>query len=285
MAEKWKGALSKDLPGGRVEIKEPDAERKGYYKYYLETFYDITQEKKNLIRASVFPKGEGLELADRSRICEESAFPAKDGYYPLKGGGVVSVANVKTPDLTGEMLGWWASWHGLEHLRYAIWDPEDHYGIEVLEGKERLLDESIPAAERVWGTHHKIWESMDADPPGQVEMYFYSPWECGFDRSLEGTDRNLYTVCAQGYIGGVPAFATEMLVKGEDGQNEIRCRFWVGYERQKDGTFKYKLPFFIKPPKKIVANLIIHNHREFSRLNQVLPRIYEEYKDKPFDAD
>ena len=282
MAEKWKGSLSKDLPGGRVAVKETDAENKSYYKYFLEEFEDISAEKKEAIRRSIFKKGEGLEIENRIRICEEKAFPAKDGYYPLQGGGVLSVANVKVPNLKGDMLGWWTGWHGLEHLRYAIWDPQDHYAIEVIENRSRLLDESIPAGERIWHTRHRIWESMDREAPGQVEMIFLSPWECGFDRNLEGTDGLQYAICAQAYIGGVPAFATEMVAKGENGENEVRCRFWIGYERQSDGTFKYKLPFFIKPPKKIVTNLIIHNHREFTRLNQILPRLYEEEKGKPW---
>ena len=278
MAKKFTGTLSKDLPGGRVAVPAGSEDR-SYYKYYLEPFKDISDELKEKIKSGVFKKGEGLEITDRRRLQEEKAFPAQDGYYLLKGGGALSVANVKMPDVTGEMLGWWASWHGIDPLRYAIWDNQDHYSLEIIENKERLLDDSIPVGERVWGTRHKIMESFIGDTPGPVEMKFLSPWECGYDKSLDGTDRLMYFVCAQASINGIPVFATEGLVKGEDGINEARCRFWIGYQLQPDGSFKCKLPPFIKPPKDLVHRLIMHNHREFTHLNKVLPRIYSEEKD------
>lgn len=278
MAKKYTGTLSKNLPGGRVTVPA-GSEKRSYYKYYLEPFEDISDELKEKIRGGVFKKGEGLEIADRTRLQEEKAFPTFDGYYPLKGGGAVSVANIKVPDITGEMIAWWAAWHGIEPLRYAIWDNQDHYSVEVIENRERLFDDSIPVRERVWGTRHKILESFVGDVPGALEMRFLSPWECGFDKSLDGTDRLLYFICAQACIGKIPVFATEGLVKGEDGINEARCRFWIGYERQADGSFKCKLPPFIKPPKDLVHRLIMHNHREFTHLNKILPRIYEEEKD------
>lgn len=274
----YNGKLSKDLPNGVVQIDEKEKEKR-YYKYFLEPFHDIPSELKAEIRNSVFEAGEGIEITDRTRLQEEKAYPEKNGYYSLAGGGVVSVANVKTPDMTAESLAWWADWHGLEHLRYAIWDPEDHYSIDVVENRERLLDDSIPVGERVWGTKHQIWESFDQDVPGKVEMKFVSPWECGYDKSLDKTDRLLYMICAEANIGGVPVFATEVLVKGEDGINEMRCRFWIGYMRTPEGDFKCVLPEGVKPPTELIHNLIIHNHREFTRLNEVLPRIYEEEKD------
>ena len=274
---KFKGTLSKDLPGGHVTVPE-GSEDKAYYKYYLEAIAGV-ENKADIINRT-FQKGEGLEIEDRARLQEEKVFPAVNGVYPLKGGGLLTVANVKTPDITGETLGWWASWHGIHPLRYAVWNPEDHYSVEVVQNRERLFDESIPAGERVWYTKHKILESFDQDVPANLELNFYSPWECGYDKALDGTDRNLYTVAAQGYMNGkIPVFATEMLVKGEDGVNEVRCRFWIGYERQADGSMKYKLPKFIKPPKNLVAGLVIHNIKEWRHLNKILPGIYAEERD------
>ncbi len=276
---KYKGTLSKDLPGGRVAVPDGSTD-KSYYKYYSEEITGLTASQKEEIRARIFKKGEGLEIEDRTRLQEEAAFPAADGVYPLKGGGLLTVANVKTPDITGEMLGWWASWHGLDPLRYAIWNPQDHYSVEVIKNRDRLLDDSIPPGERVWTTTHKILESFDQDAPSNLQMDFYSPWECGYDKALEGTDRLMYAVTAQGYMNGkIPTFATEMLVKGEDGLNEVRCRFWIGYERQPDGSIRYKLPRFIRPPKKIVEGLVIHNIKEWVHLNKILPSIYAEEKD------
>ena len=111
-------------------------------------------------------------------------------------------------------------------------------------------------------------------------MEFFDPRECGYDADVIGTDRWLYGICAAASRGGkIPVFATEVLVKGEDGVNEIRCRFWIGYERQSDGTIKCKLPKFVKPPKKFIHNLVQHNYSEFMHLNKILPRLYAEEKD------
>lgn len=278
MAKKYTGPLSRDLPGGRVEVPD-ELKSRSYYKYFLEPFEDIPDELKNQIRSGVFPKGEGLEVTERTRLQEEKVFPEKPGYYLLKGGGALSVANVKTPDITGEQLGWWTSWHGIDPLRYAIWDNQDHYSLEVIENKDRLLDDSIPAGERVWGTRHKILESMVGDEPDNLELNFLCPWDLGYDKSLEGTDRWLYGICAQGYMNGkLPTFATEVLVKGEDGINEMRCRFWIGYQVQSDGSLKCKIPKFVKPPKDVVQKLVMHNYREFAHLNKFLPRLYAEEK-------
>ena len=276
---KYNGTLSKDLPGGRVVVPE-GSEKKSYYKYYLEPMEDVSEEQKGKIRANIFKKGEGLEIADRTRIQEVNAFPAEPGYYRLKAGGALSCANVKTPDISKESFAWWADWHGLGHLRYAIWDPEDHYGIEITKNKERLTDSSIPVGERIWTTEHQVLESFVGDEPGFLQMNFISPWECGYDQLLSGTDRWLYGICANALIDGkIPVFATEILCKGADGVNEIRSRFWIGYHREADGTFKCKIPRFIKVPTETVHRLVMHNFREFTHLNKVLPRIYEENKD------
>lgn len=275
---KSKVTLSKDLPGGRVSVP-PGSENKSYYKYYLEPVEDISAQLKAKITSGVFKKGEGLEIADGARLQEEAVFPVEPGYYLLKGGGALSCANVKVPDITAEAFGWWASWHGVDPLRYAIWDNQDHYGLEIIENKERLLDDSIAPGERVIGTRHKILESFICDEPEGLEMHFLSPWECGYDKSLEGTDRWLYGICAESLMGSIPVFATEVLIKGEDGVNELRCRFWIGYGREADGSFRCKIPKFIKPPKEVVHKLVMHNFKEFAHLNKILPRLYAEQKD------
>lgn len=278
---KFDGVLSKDLPGGRVRVPE-GSEKKSYYKYYLEPMSGYpTESLKAEIKSRNFSAGQGLEAKDRCKLQLEDPYPAIDGVYPLKAGGVMTCANVKVPDMTGEMFAWWADWHGLDPLRYAIWDPEDHYDLKIIKNRERLLDTSIPIGEKIIGTKHAILESFDKDAPASLSMEFVSPWDCGYDKSLAGTDRHMYMICAKADMmnGKIPVFASEVLVKGKDGVNEIRSRFWIGYELQPDGSLVCKIPKFIKPPKKIVEQLVIHNLKEFTRLNEILPRIYEEEKD------
>ncbi len=274
--------LSKDLPGGKVTVPDGSSE-KSYYKYFLEPFEDISAELKATLRSSVFKKGQGgLEPEDRKKLQEIKRWPEKDGVYYLKRGGCVVCSNVKVPNITGDMLGWWAGWHGYDPLRYAIWDPEDHYSLILDEAsRKRIEDSTIPPREKLWGMKHKSLESFDREPPSWVEMEFLCPWDVGYDKSLDNTDRCQYILCAKSKLNGkIPVFMTENLVKGEDGINEIRLRFWIGYELQEDGHFTCSFPFFLKlPPAKLVSLLMLHNHREYFHINKILPRIYEENKD------
>lgn len=278
MAYKYEGKLSKDLPGGRVGVPT-GSKQKSYYKYYLEPCADIPEELKESILAGVFAAGEGIEIADRTRIMEEKAYPARPGYYALAGGGAMSCANVKTPHITGEMLDWWAGWHAIEPLRYAIWNPVDHYGVTVTKGWDRLTDLTLPVRERVWGVEHLIHESMVGDEPGELTLAFKRPEDCGYDTSKVAPSRWLTGIVAQGSMGDVPVFATEILCQGEDGVNEIRCRFWIGYELQDDGSLVCKIPPHIKVPPEMIHHLVMHNYREFAHLDKVLPRLYAEEKD------
>lgn len=273
--------LSKDLPEGRVKVPVGSTE-KSYYKYLLEPFEDIPQSKKDALRASVYKKGKGgLEPEDRRKLQETECWPPKEGIYYLKRGGAVVCTNVKVPNITGDMLGWWAGWHGYNALRYAIWDPQDHYNLILSEAsRKRIEDPSIPAREKLWGMTHRSLESFDREEPAWLEMNFLCPWEVGYDKSLDNTDRCQYILCAKAKLNDkIPVFMTENLVKGADGVNEIRLRFWIGYELLEDGSFKCHFPrLFNLPPAKMVSSLMIHNHREYLHLNKILPSIYAENK-------
>ena len=272
--------LSKDLPGGRVTVPS-GSEQKSYYKYYLEPMEDISDELKQQLRAAEGGMEDTLELDDRAKLQDAKCWPPESGIYPLKKGGLLVASNVKAPDITGEAIAWWAAWHGLDPLRYALWDPEDHYGIEIEDkDRARALDPNVPVREKLWGMHHKVLESFDKDEPEVLEMWFQNPWEYGYDKSLDGTDRCQFILCAKAVLGGkIPVFMTENFCKGEDGENEVRLRFWIGYNIEPGSKAECKLPPFVKVPKEIAAGLMIHNFREYKHINKFLPSLYEEEKD------
>ena len=172
-----------------------------------------------------------------------------------------------------------SGWHGLEPLRYAIWNPVDHYGVEVTKGLERLTDLTLPVRERLWGVEHLIHESMVGDEPGEVTLEFLNPDQCGYDTAHAKPGRWLSGIVGRGRMGDVPIFATEILCVGEDGANELRCRFWIGYKLEDDGNLVCKLPTNIEVPPTMLHHLVMHNYREFAHLDKVLPRLYAEEKD------
>lgn len=48
-------------------------------------------------------------------------------------------------------------YHGLDNLRYTIWDHEDHYRAETMQ-KEKGRDPLLSYKERYWDTTHLVKE-------------------------------------------------------------------------------------------------------------------------------
>lgn len=138
--------------------------------------------------------------------------------------------NVFMPGVTAEMLDWWGPWHSLDPIRYQIWNPEDHFNIEVdAVGRKQALDSTIPMSEKLWGATHVVQESVGG-PPDKITISFLNPDEAGFDSSLIGTEKCSSFLCANGAMGdmvAVPTFMAESYLEG-DGGLEVRARYWIG---------------------------------------------------------
>lgn len=261
----------------RVPVKD-GSEKVSYYKYYLEDIVGISDELREKLMNSKGKKEDALEIYDREKLQSNECYPSETGYYPLKKGGALVASNVKIPNITNEMIEWWTSWFALDPLRYALWDPEDHYDISIDEyGRKRALDPSVPMGEKLWGATHYVEESFDGEEPTKLVMKFISPADAGYDMSLLGTDQCVFMVCAESKMGKMPVFVTETFSK-INGNMEVRLRFWIGYEL-KDGKAKCKLPPFIKIPENMLKGLLIHNFKEFAQMNKILPSLYAEEKD------
>ena len=275
-----KVTLSKDLPGGRVRVPE-GSEQKSYYKWFLEPMHDIPQDVRQEIMSFEGSPEEALEPEDRAKVQDAKSWPGRNGIYRLRRGGLLVSTDVKMPNVDGDMLAWFVAWEGLDHLRNAIWDPEDHYSVHIEDkDRARALDPNVPVREKLWYMHHTVSESFDRDKPSTVDMYCQCPWEVGFDKSLDGTPRTEFMISTISKLGPIPVFMVENLCQGEDGVRELRLRFWIGYELQPDGSFKCKVPKFLPiPPKSAGKKLAIHNFREFGHLNEILPGLYAEQKD------
>lgn len=265
------------LPGGKVPVPE-DSETKRYYKYYQQPFEDLSEERKAEIRAKRGRMEDAVEFKDRNKVLDSKAWPAETGLYPLEGGGMLVCSNVKIPNITGEMMNWWGPWHCLDPLRYALWDQEDHYNVQInAEARARILNPDVPVAEKLWGMTHNILESMDGERPDPVVLTFMNPAEAGYDVSKIGEGCCL--ICGKSMLNGVPGFLTEYTCKGEDGVWEVRFRNWLGYALDENGNGVCMIPPNVEIPVDVVSSLMVHNFREFERLNKILPSIYAEEKD------
>lgn len=257
-----------------------DAGSKSYYKYYEQGIENLTPEQMDYVAHSKERMEDALEAKDRNRFIAEGVWPAKTGYYPLSGGGLLVAGNIPMPNVTADMLYWWFAWHGLEPLRYAIWDCEDHFDVKIDdEGRARALDPSVPMEEKAWGATHTVMESIGG-PPDEITIMFTEPAKLGFDPALIGTDSCEFMVAANALLGPmkVPVIMAEC-AKKVDGVMTFMARFWIGYHVV-DGEARYLLPPEVKLPEEVAMGLVAHNIKEFSNLAKILPSVYAEEKDR-----
>ena len=261
-----------------------DAKTKSYYKYYEQGIASPTPEQYAMVDQSKGTVEECLEIEDRNKLLEpETTYPEKLGFYPTKDGGLLVAGNIPMPDVTADMLYWWFAWHGLDPFRYAIWDPEDHFGLVLDEaGRQRALDPSIPMNEKTWGATHTVQESIGG-PAQEIVLMFQNPSDMGYDVSKLGKDGVEFMVCCNALLGDMkmPVVMTEV-AKKINGVMTFQARFWVGYHIV-DGEPKCLVPAAKVIPEAecdmIAKGLLAHNLKEFGNLNKVLPKVYAEEKE------
>ena len=192
------------------------------------------------------------------------------------------------PHVTAEMVDWWFVWHTLEDLRYRIWYPPQHAGIMLSpRSRARILDDSIPLAQRNWGVTHHVTEDCNCGMEN-IDISFISPKDFGFD--MNRWKEPFVSTFAGGYGWAVavdkkddsitaPALMCHIFRPHPGGGIEHRTRFWMGY-RFSNGKPELTLPPGIKVPDAAVRGLAMHNVHEFTRWGDFLPRIYKEHGGK-----
>lgn len=254
-----------------------NAKEKSYYKYYEMDIEALNPEQEKFVTGCKGKTEDAIEAKDRNKFIDSETI-TKTGFYNLNDGGLLVACNIDMPNVTPEMLEWWFAWHGLDPLRYTIWDPEDHFGLEINDlGRERAMDDSIPMNEKSWGAVHTVQESIGG-PADEIVIMFKNPAEMGFDMTKYGTDACKFIVTANALLGPmkVPVIMAETAAI-VNGNLEYRTRFWIGYHVI-DGEAKYLLPPGLELPEQVAMGLVGHNIKEFVHLAKILPDLYEEEK-------
>ena len=263
----------------------PGDEKKPYYKFYQAGIAPNTKEDYDYLANGAWKeRGTGLEFADRNRALTEVASEMECGCYPLSAGGYLAFNKVSMPNVTAEMMEWWTAWHTLDPLRYACWNPEDHFNLELTEeDRRRTLDERIPLKERTWGTLQLSTESIHGAPAEPVALHIKNPAEVGLDMSLVGTPDCRYLSVAITDLGPMKIYVMGILADTEIG-SEFRELYYFGYYVENGKEISILPPADIPPVKAAAEGALMHNSKEYRNLNIVLPQLYEMYKDKPLDA-
>ena len=257
-----------------VELTEKQ-KQSPLYKYYQRDIEEVPQDILEHIMNDPFNTTDGLPIEEMNRMFDDGYLPGEFGLFQTPDGGY-SVANlVDMPGVTPEMFDWWFAWHGLDTMRYAIWDKDDHYYCQS-QSVEKNMDTSLSMKERYWDTYHDIKEAIaDGQDPVPVKLHFVHPTEVGFDaeklKEFKGT-----IVCTP-----APAIMIHFMRPTATGC-ELRTRFYMGYEQTPDGkivpsTNGPQMPQQIK--EMMAKGMLMHNVKEFTHLAEILPALYNEFKD------
>lgn len=264
----------------RVPVTDADR-AKSYFKYYDMDMVPPPKDKIDQVLAGPLDPKKATKFADRNKLFEPGYLEDEVGYCVMED-GTGFVANLTfMPGVTTEMFDWWFAWHGLDNLRYTVWDPEDHHKAETMQRKQ-ALDSSLSYKERYWNTTHHVIEDIGMGPEGLFINFKY-PGDLGFDVSKIGTEACSTIVCARGYGEGLPPFASSPtimthFVREVEGGIELRSRFWMGWTVKAGRDIK-ALPDFARMPIFAPKALCLHNVKEFTNLAALLPKIFAEEKD------
>ncbi|MCD8007757.1 MAG: hypothetical protein LUF68_02270 [Clostridiales bacterium] len=268
----------------RVPLYE-GAEKKSCYKF-LEEIDTVPDEEVERIKTLRGDPTVAPEFADRAIVQTDAYEPVPEGIYIMNDGTIFLSAITPVPDITGEMLEWWMIWHQLDPLRYALWNPEDHFDVKISdEDRARFLDERLPIRERIWGTTSTVTESWNGDKPTVGELHFISPDSAGLKNELVGTPKCQAIVVANNSskIGPInyPVMMCEFVRENSAGENEWIVTAWMGHGVKDGKDVRVKLPKSLlkRLASEMPAMFIVHNHKEVSHLNRVLPGLYAEQKD------
>ena len=255
---------------------------KPYSKYYYMEMERPDQALYDKIESGPIDPKDALRIEDRNDLLNPGYFPEETGYCVMPNGNSYVANLTKMPGVTAEMFDWWFAWHPLEPLRYKIWDPDEHFNVQVSdENRKRLLDHNIPVRERNWGCTHFIHEhigelKLPPLPEGAAEkkiggLNFVSPEDYGFDMNRFKSPNVATAIC-----GPMCHFLREV-----NGVMELRSRFWTGYKIvNKKAEIDPKHPSNAIPNNEMRAflakQLALHCIKEFTHLAKILPQLYAE---------
>lgn len=259
-----------------------DDRKKTYFKYYLKEMVPGPAEKYDAISKGPLDNSIAPRIENRNDLFNKGYFPEEFGLWQLEDGTLVIANHTMFPGVTGGMFDWWFAWHPIDRLRYAIWDSEDHYDVQLAD-PARALDMRLSMRERHWGSVHHIWEDIGTGNLDLLQISFKRPRDMGYDESKMDTDACNALVCANVLVYGnenmedVPVVMTHFL-RPVRGGSELRSRFWFGWQIV-DGQALKMIPDGVKVPLEGPTALLHHNVKEFSNLAALLPLVYKEEKD------
>jgi hypothetical protein len=257
----------------RRELSESERSRP-YAKYFYQPMAPVSQETIAILKKGPIDPALALAISERSAILKPGNLPTEIGYCMMPDGTGFCAMATRMHGVTPEMIDWWFAWHGLESLRYKIWDPDEHFAAHVLEKDlEHRLDTKLSYRERNWGTTDIVDESAGTDSP-VLYISFMSPADFGYDMDRFKAPNVQTAISANlGILEPRTPLATfSHVARVIPGGIEMRSRFWLGWNiiEGRPARVLEKVPF------ELVEGIAFHSPREYANLAVILPRVYEE---------
>ncbi len=269
---------TEDLPMDKWDAKPTpmvpitEEEKKGpLYKYFIRPLTPPNPEKYNMAEKPADP-ALGLLAEDMNKLLDPGYLPLEVGFCQLPNGCAMLANLTFMPGVTPEMFDFWFAWHGVEAMRYKIWDHDDHYFVQT-QNMEKALDKSLSLRERYWDTTHHVEEDCNMGKQ-TIFINFRNPADIGFDK--EKLAKFNGTIVCSGNEQSPTIMVHEC--RAVPGGSELRTRFFMGY-CVKDGKPFKMIPDGIKMPLEPVQALLKHNMKEFANLAAILPEVYAEFID------
>jgi len=263
----------KPTPPPELTEKQKQSPLMKYYNMDIEPVpADLVEQVMKMTYSDNLP---GTPVEELNKMFDEGYTDSEFGFYTLPDGGTMFANLTPFPGVTPEMFDWWFAWHGLDSLRYTIWNKDEHYYCQT-QNVEQALDTSLSLRERFWDTQHEIKESIVPGGPAiPVRLHFVNPTELGFDGE-KLKDYNGTIICTPG-----PPSLMIHFFRGTPEGGELRTRFYSGY-RAANGVVE-RLP--ADPNRPSMGGdmgsrmMLLHNIKEYRHLAKILPSLYAEYKD------
>lgn len=238
------------------------------YKYYELPIAPVPEERIASIMQMEADQSCIVPCNHLNLLFEADDYADEYGIFRCPDGGIMLSNITDMPGVTPQMFDWWFAWHGLDTMRYIIWDKDDHYYAQT-RNPEKARDTTLSMKERYWNTVHDVQEALlDGEEPIPVVIPFVPPEALGFApeklAEFHGT-----IVCTSG-----PVIMIHFLQPAENG-SKLRTRFYLGY--QCSGQGNVRIPDF-QAPLGLARAMLVHNIKEYTHLGKILPALYHEFQ-------
>lgn len=267
-----------------IERQEP------YVEYYNRKPANVPPKVISDIQSSPCPGENSLLFEKINDLLNPGYLSLENGFCHMPDGSVFVAVLTEMPKVTGDMLDWWFWWHPINALRYKVWYPEAHYGTSLDIDIDEYSKRKGLYAKRYWNTTNYPVEDIGTGRE-TLSIKFIPPADFGFDETRFSEANVSTAIC--GIVGSVSKKLTQHtymchFVRKKGNGVEMRSRFWVGHTVLKSGfseesiinrLINTKVAKKLLLPKKVGFALAMHCAQEYNNLAEILPELYEKYKE------